>query len=1629
MEMKLNLCFKARPQRFAVETRIRLEQFTIMPVPDIDFTKIRPHRGSQDRGFEELCTQLASLEPRSSGAEFYRKGTGADAGIECFVRDASGQETGWQAKYFFKFQGSQVQQLDESIQQALTKHHHLTKFIVCLPFNLKDARRSKTQKTELDRWREWVSKWTTQARKKYKRAIEIELWDASALTERLSRKDARYEGRIAFWFNATSLTREWFKQKFELARADLGERYTPETNIELPIRQRILAFCRDPFLYDFIERSSGKIDEEATDAIDSIRHLKQAGLDAFATELEAKSEALLAALSKCSPDPSVPYPIDALISLGVEVNRAVSAASSAVWKFKAAEKKDTDTIRSAEHHVRQFSNKLYDFLDELSGEKWAIANTRELLLYGDAGVGKSHLLADAVSHQVERDRPALLILGGTLREADPWTQIIEQLGIQGTSTEQFLAALDAAGQAAGCRSVIFIDAINERHGIELWATRLPSFLKSIAAFPHVGIAVSCRTTYLPHIVDANAQLKTLPRVEDVGFAGNAAAANYYLDKRGILRMSAPSFVPEFDNPLFLKTCCDFLIKSGQNEIPRSLRGVVSIFDFYSGAVAQSVERRMGLDPKQNIVRRALAALSEIFEAGDRGYADMTTTLAAMEAIHSSGGLAEQSLVQQLESEGVIAIEPVQDDEGKLVEQVRFTFERYSDFRIASRLLEQHFNASDPKASFAKGAPLRAYLENEKAYTRAGVIEAMSTLVPESSGTELMDAVGNSEASYLLTEAFITSVLWREQKHFTQRTFDLLKEASRFSGRDEMMSTLIAVATEPENPFNAKYLHDRLKNFLLPERDKKWTTYLIHEQGDEGSSFDTLISWALQNGLGKIDDSRAELAATCLSWSFTTSDRAMRDRATKALASLLSVRLHLAAKLVDQFSNVNDFYVLERVLASAYGAALQGLTTSGLAELATAAFNCVFAVNPPLQHLLIRDYARGIVELAAHRRVLPATIDIAKARPPYSGSQPIEDVPEELIETYTQDYGKGIFRDQIVSSAVNDGDFARYIIDNAVDDWSTFPISFAGLSKEDLFTRWSEKCVAANPNAATSLVELMRAATELQAIRARDPFPELRIVFVSPGEETGKEDKRSPELRAAEERRDRAEEHLHSLVGDELWADYADHARPFIFDNGRGGWWPPRFDSRNARRWVCKRAHDLGWTPELFGDFERNLNADYSRMNHRLERIGKKYQWIALFELLARIADTQLFIGGYGDEPKSYTGPWQIGRRDIDPSLFAASTHDDAWRQWEKCWWMPIDLKLRSISPVSRLRWLNGPDDFLRDQKLIDVTDPAGKKWIVLEEVAAWHQWAVNDGDRNLERTAWFRLQCMIVKANEFEKLIEALAREMVTDEHDLPTFPFPWRAFIGEYPWHPVFQETEYEGARFKVPKSMRPVIASYSAEKGGYDYSIEESFSLDLPSPEVVNGMGLHLSNGRELSYKDSSGVIRFFDPSVKEEGPSAALVDAEAFNAFLKREGLVAVWAIGGMKSVHAGNRRHEGWGGERLFSTLLWRDEKSFKRKDRFEYRKPRRNQLETFLEGEPPEEVALIMSSHKNELGDSEIPRKRINASKKAFKKPARSKKKQGAKSEAPPKRRPKKTKRSIKVKKRGTISRGAKARRK
>src|SRR2546421_11471811 len=96
-----------------------------------DWLSLRTLHGSREKGFEEVCSQLAAAESYPEGSKFVRKGT-PDAGIECFWKLPNGDEHAWQAKFFTSpFGASQWAQIDLSVKTALKRHPRLTRYFVC----------------------------------------------------------------------------------------------------------------------------------------------------------------------------------------------------------------------------------------------------------------------------------------------------------------------------------------------------------------------------------------------------------------------------------------------------------------------------------------------------------------------------------------------------------------------------------------------------------------------------------------------------------------------------------------------------------------------------------------------------------------------------------------------------------------------------------------------------------------------------------------------------------------------------------------------------------------------------------------------------------------------------------------------------------------------------------------------------------------------------------------------------------------------------------------------------------------------------------------------------------------------------------------------------------------------------------------------------------------------------------------------------------------------------------------------------------------------------------------------------------------------------------------------------------
>lgn len=1473
--------------------------------------QIRALNGSQNYAFEELCCQLVSLESRSSDDLFYRKGRGADAGVECFIRNADASEIGWQAKFFDKFGSSQISQLSESFDHAIHKHPKLNQYVVCLPIDLKDGRVGKS-KTELQRWEDWRA-----ARLKEMcdlgRPIQIVLWQATDLRERLFRHDAHYAGRLRFFFDETHFSNDWFRHQFTSVCEFLGERYTPQFHVSLPIRQTLLGISRDDRLNEQCAKWAAQLRRNFKSLPST---LQRANIDPSRYEpMAACVQELSNTLDQHYP-PNVSYPIADWLSKIKSFKNYCHVCMEHCWTQEdtSGDKKDKEAVQSASRELSKQYQQLDDIEEVLSGDTWRLANEQAVLVYGEAGVGKSHLLADIVADVLKRNQPALLLINSQFYLQNPRTQILECLDLRNTDFKTLLGALDAAGQAAGVRALLMIDALNERHGIDLWREHLAPLISDIRCFSHLALIVSCRTTYLNYVVQPTSPLhNSLPRIEHHGFAdGGGRAARQYLAQRKIIRPSAPNLLPEFNNPLFLKICCDSLDRHGLHEFPRGVQGLTQYFKFYFDALTSKVEDRMRLDSRQRVVARALQELTQRLLTTQSSYLPLTDAIVCFDAVHPSMGQRERSLLTELEHEGVLTVEPVYTDDNQKEEQVRFTFERFSDFQIAGYFLQQHMQGKHSVLPMEKATPLYEFLTRKDIYRFAGIVEALAVLLPEQTGVELPElSAGTTAPDWIVEAAFLKSLLLRQQDRFSDRTREFVLEFST-EYENHWLSTLISIGTEPDNKFNAYYLHDKLAQLSMPERDSKWSVPIATLEIEEGSSLDVLLSWVLEEGFSGIEPKRAELAAIMLTWLFSTSNRTIRDRATKALTSLLAPRLQLACSLIDRFRQVDDLYILERLLAASYGAALQAKSQNDLAMLVKVVYEWIFVSGKPPAHILLRDYARGIVEYTQHCGLLPSNIDIEKARPPYSSNWPIEYVGEEDLNGYTESRNGHTFKDDIVSSAGDGwlGDFGNKTISNAVGNWSATPLSEAKpLMASQCLKRFLGKISnEGQQRAIKELVDYCKACGKKKSDEEADIVPvsgdtpsPISIKFVSQTKEFHEnrkiiEEKFKQLEKALLNTLDASDRYTYQVtVKRGLMGLMHGNSHSHFLER------PETFDSILAQRWVAKRAHDLGWSSELFGQFDRRIGTGRSRQNKHIERIGKKYQWLALYELLARMADNLIYHTIYSDDSTEYDGPWQISERNIDPSLLIDKTQDDGWEKHGAVWWSPQALKLRHLSKEEQRIWLESDSEQLNSASLIDVTESENnQRWLVLKGFKSYN----TPYDAGPHIDSWCRIWCVVVKKADRAKFVKAVSEQTLIDPHALPVAATLRHSFIGEYPWHPSCEmEDDWAalGRDYGYRGKLLTTVAEYEDESGGYDRSLVGNIRVYLPAPWLIKKLGLRLVDGHVMHYADHTGKILFKDPSIHEAGPSAALIDREAFLKLLQQEELAPVWIVAGEKGAY--------------------------------------------------------------------------------------------------------------------------------
>lgn len=1015
-------------------------------IPEVEFSRIRSHEGSQHRAFEELSVQLFRRIDVPV-CEYYRvDDAGGDGGVEDLAMYSDGSCVGMQAKYFEKLSPSQWSQMDKSVRTALRAQlPRLQAYHFYVPCN-----RPKDSKS----WNNYTTKWNGFAVSLgYPDGYVQYVWHGkSEIHDELMPESMR--PFLHYWFGAELFSHDWLLEKFAASRAQIDERYTPRMHVRTDAELQLDAFLlTDSFAERFLNKFRRLVSACRKDL-------------SYCSDIAKEREQLADLTTRFAS--LVEQPLEAISQSGtIEfLDELQGLLYSSYEKYRELEKEEENKPLDDRHKDYGWGSKYssqFHTLDQLSSlcsesrnfiEKYKIYESHYLLVTGQAGSGKSHLLTRAVEVALERQQPCILFAGEQFNgQATPQNQICEMLAWD-SGIESLLSALECTANISGKPAIIAIDAINESGQRGLWRKHLYAFAGLIRKYPKIRLLVSCRSDFVPLTLPSalvEGRDDEWGRMEHTGFDMNVfEAVKTYFKGYSVSAKQFPPLLEEFKNPLFLKTLCEAY--QGQ-EIPDGKYAFVEVMEKRIQHCCEAISQ--AIDCSKRKTRSALLQIASLIAENSGNAVKVENVEEITEALFFSNK-ESQSLYHHLKSNRMLfeTYVHVHGDEGhSSFVAVRFPYERFSDYLIAQQMLSSFSSLNELREAWTViGLPDKWVQDFEFRLSNRGVMKMMAILIPEKYGVEFLELFG-SEKFYRrgFVEDFMESLAWRSNESVGERTSACIDYARDCLHIEEYLNSRLRLVTIVGHPYNAEYLHKQLKRLKLRDLDAFWTIPIARLTGwNEPNTVDDIIRWAFSVPRELVSDEQAWLAALFLSWILSSNYRLLRRRASLALIRLLEQRSHIAERLVQEFHDCNDPYVVERVYAVACGVGLRECDRSKLKDLSIAVYRLMFCADEVPAHILQRDYAQAIIERAHHLGILDEEVDIERCRPPFRTKWP-RIISEKVATEIESRDGWNVIRWSLKPEELGMyGDFGRYTMGSAVHHFSNQRLSKSP-RKRDFFS--------------------------------------------------------------------------------------------------------------------------------------------------------------------------------------------------------------------------------------------------------------------------------------------------------------------------------------------------------------------------------------------------------------------------------------------------------------------------------------------------------------------------------------------------------------------------------------------------
>lgn len=356
--------------------------------------------------------------------------------------------------------------------------------------------------------------------------------------------------------------------------------------------------------------------------------------------------------------------------------------------------------------------------------------------------------------------------------------------------------------------------------------------------------------------------------------------------------------------------------------------------------------------------------------------------------------------------------------------------------------------------------------------------------------------------------------------------------------------------------------------------------------------------------------------------------------------------------------------------------------------------------------------------------------------------------------------------------------------------------------------------------------------------------------------------------------------------------YGDFGR-YVFGNAFKNW--KSIDENKLSNLAIKLIVDKYGYNRTLSDLDTNLTSD-SRQSQNVERIGKKYQWIAFHEILASVSDQFKFSDRWHiDESKLvFKGPWNPNVRDFDPTCITLSNNIISQA-------LPSDYEYK-IPKITNTKWISGKGNIPDARKIISYEDLNGEDWFVLEIDCVWYD---NNDSLEAEKSLWYQVRSYITQDSEHSKILKWAKKQNFMGRW-LPESTSRTEQYLGEYFWSPSnesFRNEYYSGNLWQElveergGKSIGKV--SVAALQYLWEKEITGSRSFYVPNEYLFKLLELTPSR-KDAMFTNSGDKLVAFDPSFNGEKVSCLVVNKRELLNKLKENHLNIFWTVLGEKQL---------------------------------------------------------------------------------------------------------------------------------